>query len=145
MSTLTAEQEALVRLTELTYDQLRQAFLAIPDDRLDGSPASEAMSPRRQIVHACGADRGYANRIDGGSRRTDFDLDRELRSRDELLAHLEETREMTLALIRSPDEMERAVEIPWRPDATRRFVLLHMLRHKHYHVGQLTLMAHLLG
>ncbi len=45
----------------------------------------------------------------------------------------------------SPGEMDRTVEIKWRPGATARFVLLHMLRHRHYHTGQLNILRRLLG
>lgn len=144
---MTTEQEQLIRITQLTYDQLRSAFEAIPEDKLNWSPADGVMSPRMQIIHACGADRSYANRIDNGNRRTEFDMECELTSKRDLIAHLEETREMTIQLISNiPSEaLDNPVEIPWFPGATIRFVLLHMLRHKHYHVGQLNLMRWILG
>jgi len=144
---MAAEQEQLVHVTQLTYDQLRRAAESLPDDKLDWSPAAGAMGPRMQIIHACAADRGYGNRIDNGERRTELNLERELTTRRELIAHLEETREMTVQLIRAlaPSDMDKAVDISWFPGATVRFVLLHMLRHKHYHVGQLNLMRWMLG
>jgi len=142
-----AEINELLRITETTFNQLRDAFEGIPADKLNWRPAEGAISPRMQIVHACQADRGYANRIDSGSRRTDFDLERELTTKQELLAYLEETRMMTTDLIESQSAatMDNPVEVPWIPDATVRFVLLHMLRHKHYHTGQINMMRWVLG
>ncbi len=142
---MTPEHEQLLDITELTYDQLRNALDAIPDDKLAWKPAPDALSPSEQILHACGADRGYANHIDGGQRRTHLDPDRNPTDRDDLLAHLDETRRIVRQLIHDQTDLNRSVDIPWRQDTTCRFVLLHMLRHKHYHHGQLTLLRHLLA
>ncbi len=142
---MTSEHEQLADITNITYSQLKSAIEAIPHDKLAWAPADGALCPRDQVLHACGADRGYANHIDGGERRTHFGPEGDPSARQDLLAHLEETREMIAELIRQEADLDRAVDIPWRKGATVRFVLLHMLRHKHYHVGQLTLIRHLLG
>lgn len=137
----------LIRITTVTYGQLRAALEKVPDDRLDWSPADGVMCPRAQIIHACAADRGYANHIDGGSRPGLHGPQGAAASRGDLLAHLDETRHLTVQLISSlePAALDDPVDIPWRQGAPTRFVLLHMLRHKHYHVGQLTLLNALLA
>ena len=140
-----SEEQGLIEIAELTFDQLRGALEGFPDGKLGWSPSDGVMSPRRQIAHACSADRRYANCIDGGSRRADCDLDRELRTGEDLTRLLEETREMTVRLIRSVEDLDRPVDIAWHPGASVRFVLMHMLRHKHYHTGQLTLLLRLIG
>ncbi|MGD8238365.1 MAG: DinB family protein [Armatimonadota bacterium] len=134
-------------ITGMTYEQLRRALEPIPDDQMTHKAADLATTPAEIAIHACSADLHYSNVIDGGSRRVPIAAEDEP-SRDALLRLIDDTEHSVRDLLAGLDDAaldgQRQV---WRHrgPATVRFVLLHMLRHKHYHTGQLNYIHFLLG
>jgi len=133
-------------LTDLTYDQLQHALELIPDDRMSFKAAESATTPAQIVIHACAADLSYSNLIDGGSRQVPSRAQDDP-SKDALLRLVADTRQDVAALLDGMDEGDLDAErnLRWRDPSTVRWVVLHMLRHKHYHVGQLNYIHFLLG
>lgn len=134
-------------ITELTYDQLRHALQLIPGDKMAFKATPLATTPTQIVIHACNADLHYLNVIDGGSRSGP------IRPEDEpakaaLLRLIADAQQIVASVLAglNDEELSAHRDVRWRTEPkTVRWILLHMLRHKHYHAGQLNYIHFLLG
>ena len=143
----TSQLDDIRGLTGLAYDQLQHALELIPDDQTSHKAASSATTPAHIAIHTCAADLNYSNVIDGGSRRVPLREEDEP-SKDALLRLVADARQTVDDLLDGLDDAaldgERQVRW-WKEPASVRWILIHMIRHKYYHTGQLNYIHFLLG
>ena len=141
------ELQDIRSITALTYDQLRHALELIPDDKMAFKAAPLATTPAQIVIHACSADLSYLRVIDGEARSVPVRAE-ESPTKAQLLELINDTEQSVTGLLDGLDEnaLGELRKLRWRTEgATVRWIVLHMLRHKHYHVGQLNYIHFLLG
>jgi len=134
-------------MAAVTHDQLRHALELIPEDQMGFKAAALATTPTRIAIHSCSADLSYSNTIDGGSRRAPLSPE-DQPSKEALLQLIADTRQSVAELCSGLDEegLEGERTVRWRQEpVTVRWILMHMIRHAHYHTGQLNYIHFLLG
>ncbi len=143
-----AEVAELVDLLEDSYRRLVDTLALFSEEHLDFAPQGYGNTVRGQIMHSCYSDLLCLNLADGGSRPLPEERVGKRPNTQELRGLIEETRTEVLHTLRamSEEELRREVHVPWAAGPRSAFwLMMHTLRHIHYHLGQLTTYAYLLG
>lgn len=134
----------LISMNERCYNRLRGLLRDVPEGQMEARVGEEGLPAYEQFLHSCGADVGYLNVIDGGSRQLESPgpdkaaLEQVLKyAQGEVIAALEK---MSDADLRSRRQVKW-----WDREDSCLGILLHMIGHKHYHAGQLRSILHALG
>ena len=123
-------------MTSSCYARLRGLLDAVPDDQMGARVGEEGLTACDQFFHSCGADVHYMNVIDEGCRR----LTRPPADKAAILEMLQQTEAEVVTALEgmSADDLRSKREVKWwdrRGSCLR--ILLHMIGHKYYHIGQL--------
>lgn len=146
-------QAFLTKATQKAMDDLIAAYLALPEDKRDWSPAETARTARDQMAE-CAILNGYtANLIQSRawpSRGYDVFLQEKARvvalDWEQFQALLQENTQQSIAAIgATPDEvLSDEIALPWGP-ATLAEILAYPYWNMSYHVGQINYVASILG
>ncbi|MFQ6097223.1 MAG: DinB family protein [Armatimonadota bacterium] len=139
----TWELDDLIAMQRMCYEQLAALLGQVPDDQMEARAGGDGYSVSGQILHACEADVHYLNVVDGGTRETP----RSEPEKEALLEILRRTEAEMIATLdgMSPEDLRAKRTLPWREDQVScLFILIHTIRHKHYHAGQLQSILYIL-
>ena len=140
----TPELDDLISMNSNCYNRLRGLLAAVPDGQMEARVGEEGLPVFEQFFHSCGADIHYLNVIDSASRRLGRPAP-DKAALEEMLAYAEG--EVVSALEgMSGEDLRSKRQVKWREgEDSCLWILLHMIGHKYYHVGQLQSILHVLA
>ncbi len=132
------ELEQFCAVLASTRQMLLEAIRAIPEEKLSWSPSPSASSVEAILRHLVAWETYFLSVIVKGDGRETERTRQKGTGRENLLRELEEIRARTLRVIQrlGPQDLDAPRRLP-AGDSTIRQILLRLLRHEHYHLGQI--------